>query len=30
MEQFVADIKRDGRLLTLAQRYKLDEIVVRN
>jgi cyclohexadienyl dehydratase len=30
MEQFVADIKRDGRLLTYAQRYKLDEIVVRN
>ncbi len=30
MEQFVADIKRDGRLLNLAQQYKLSDIVVRN
>ncbi len=30
MEQFVSDIKRDGRLLKAASRYKLDPIVVRN
>jgi hypothetical protein len=30
MEQFVSDIKRDGRLLSFAQQYKLGEIVVQN
>ena len=30
MTQFVGDIKRDGRLLKAANRYKLDPIVVRN
>ena len=30
MEQFVSDIKRDGRLLKAASRYKLDPIVVKN
>ena len=30
MTQFVNDIKRDGRLLKAASRYKLDPIVVRN
>jgi ABC-type amino acid transport substrate-binding protein len=30
MEQFVRDIKRDGRLLTAASRYKLDPIIVKN
>ncbi len=30
MEQFVSDIKRDGRLLKTASRYKLDPIVVKN
>lgn len=30
MEQFMADIKRDGRLLTAAKRHKLDPIVNRD
>jgi len=30
MTQFVADIKRDGRLRKAASRYKLDPIVVKN
>jgi cyclohexadienyl dehydratase len=30
LEQFVSDIKRDGRLLKAASRYKLDPIVVKN
>lgn len=30
MTQFVGDIKRDGRLLKAASRYKLDPIVVKN
>ncbi len=30
MEQFVRDIKRDGRLMKAASRYKLDPIAVKN
>ena len=30
MERFVADVKRDGRLLSAARRHKLDPIVVLN
>ncbi len=30
VEQFVADIKRDGRLLTAAKRHKLDPIISRD
>ena len=30
VEQFVRDIKRDGRLLRAASRYRLESIVVSN
>jgi len=30
MEQFMADIKRDGRLLAAAKRHKLEPIVNRD